>query len=403
MYKQQEAVAAVVRSASMVPAIRTVVTEPPPVRHLAIESSRWPRDVRGIGRYFSILLPRIATLRPGLRFTLFCANGKDRATLEARLAASAALQGRAEVRPLRELRRTDAEVFWYPWNAIIHRPTRGAIVVTVHDVAPLAFPDPRWTRVLRNLRWRGRYREVARRATLIVAVSNFTAHEMERLLGVRRGRLHVIPLGGDDGVLPDPARDAEALERLGVRRPFVLAVGAADRRKNVAMLQRAMQLVHARVPAVTLVWAGPRKASRTERPLPPWEHAAGFVSDEDLWTLYRRAEVFVMPSRYEGFGLPVLEAMRVGTPVVSSDAASLTEVGGAAAQYVSADDAAGMANAICGVLGDASRAQAMRDTGFAQVARFTWAESARRTLAVFDAAAQIANRHCSVSASYHAF
>lgn len=357
------------------------------MRHLAIECSRWLRDRRGIGRYFSILLPRIATLRPELCFTLFSANARDRRTLEARVAASAVLRGRADVRVLGELRRTDAEVFWYPWNAIVHRPTRGAIVVTVHDVGPLAFPDPRWTRVLRNFRWRVRYREIARIATLIVADSEFTAHEVERLLGVQRDRMHVVPLGADEGALPDPARDAGALERLGVRRPFVLAVGAADRRKNAAMLQQAMQVVHARYPTATLVWAGPRKASRTQRPLPTWEHEAGFVSDDDLWTLYRSAELFVMPSRYEGFGLPVLEAMRAGTPVVSTDAASLTEVGGAAAQYVSTDDSAEMADGICGVLSDASRAQAMRDAGFAHVARFTWAETARRTVAAFDAAA----------------
>ena len=376
----------------MVPAAGRIVTEPPHVRHLAIECSRWPRDQRGIGRYFSTLLPRIATLRPDLRFTLFAGNAADRRTLEARVAGSAMLRSRADVRLLGELRRTDAEVFWYPWNAIVHRPRRGAIVVTVHDVGPLAVPDPRWTRALRNLRWRVRYREIARIATLLVADSEFTAREVERLLGVRRDRVHVVPLGGDEGALPDPARDAEALERLGVRRPFVLAVGAADRRKNVAMLQRAMQLVHGRFPAATLVWAGPRKASRTGRPQPPWEHMAGFVSDDDLWTLYRRAELFVMPSRYEGFGLPVLEAMRAGTPVVSTDAASLTEVGGAAAQYVSPDDHAGMADAICGVLGDAVRAQAMREAGFAQVARFTWAETARRTVAAFDAAAVAAGR-----------
>jgi glycosyltransferase involved in cell wall biosynthesis len=361
----------------------------PPVRVLAVESSRWMRDVRGIGRYVSALLPQLAAERPELRFILFAADAADADALRARVESDAALRGRTEVRLLRELPSTRADVFWYPWNAIITKPSAGAIVVTVHDVAPLAFPDPRWTRWFKNLRAKRRYEEVARLATRIIAISEFSAREAMHHLGVPRGHVRTVLSGGDAGVPADPARDSAALERLGITGRFLLTVGAADRRKNFAMLQRAMHTVHQHFPDVTLVLAGPRRTGSAQDPLQPWERSAGFVSDDDLWTLYRRAELFVFPSRYEGFGLPILEAMRVGAPVVSTNAASLPEVGGEAAAYVGPDDADALAHTIVSILGDPARQQGMRAASLAQAAGFrSWRETARETLALFDDAAQ---------------
>jgi glycosyltransferase involved in cell wall biosynthesis len=115
------------------------------------------------------------------------------------------------------------------------------------------------------------------------------------------------------------------------------------------------------------------------------------VSDDDLWRLYRNAEIFVFPSRYEGFGLPVIEAMRVGAPVVSTSAASLPEVGGNAAVYVEPDNSDAMAAAILAVLANPAQQRAMRAASLAHAAQFTrWEETARQTLAVFDRAAALA-------------
>ena len=144
-------------------------------------------------------------------------------------------------------------------------------------------------------------------------------------------------------------------------------------------------------PELTLVMAGPRRKGSAQDPLQPWEHAAGFVSDDDLWTLYRQAELFVFPSRYEGFGLPVIEAMRAGAPVVCTDAASLPEVGGDAAAYVAADDADALARTIIEIVRDPERQRAMREASSAHAARFTtWDDTARAMLAVFDEAAAAA-------------
>lgn len=359
-----------------------------PVRVLAVESSRWARDIRGIGRYVNALLPRIAAARPELRIILFAKDARDATVLSERTDAEPRLRGRVELRLLRELPRTEADVFWYPWNAIITKPRRGAIVVTIHDVAPIAFADPRWSRWIKNLRARLRYEEVARLATRIVTISDFSAREAQRYLGIPRDRIRTALIGADFGEPSDPARDTEALARLGITRPFLLTVGAADRRKNFAMLQRAMHTLRAAHPELTLVMAGPRRKGSAQDPLQPWERSAGFVSDEDLWTLYRSAELFVFPSLYEGFGLPVIEAMRVGAAVVSTDAASLPEVGGSAAAYVKADDSAALAATITAILADPERQRAMREASRVHAAQFTtWVDTARETLAVFDEAA----------------
>lgn len=361
-----------------------------PIRVLAVETSRWKRDVRGIGRYVTIVLHEMARARPELRFVLFAKNEADRRVIAARAESDTALRGRAEVRLLRELPRTEADVFWYPWNAIIVKPRAGAIVVTLHDVAPMAVPDPRWTGVFKNLRAKWRYQEVARLATRVIAISDFTAREVERYLGIGRDRMDVVLDGGDGGTLPDPSRDADALARLGVTGRYVLAVGAGDRRKNFPLLREVMREVAATRPDVRLVSAGPPRKGKSAPPQ-RWELPVGFVSDEDLWTLYRNAAVFVMTSRYEGFGLPIIEAMRAGAPVVCTGAASLPEVGGDAAQYVPVDDRAAMVTAISAVLDDPGRAAAMRAASLAQAAGFfTWAQCGAATLAALDAAAATA-------------
>jgi glycosyltransferase involved in cell wall biosynthesis len=113
----------------------------------------------------------------------------------------------------------------------------------------------------------------------------------------------------------------------------------------------------------------------------------GFVADADLPALYTLADLLAYPSRYEGFGIPVLEAMACGTPVVTSDNSSLPEAAGTAAQLVNADDLAGLAEAMAEVIGDAARRGGMIERGYAQAGRFTWHDSAHTLVAAYQAAA----------------
>jgi len=264
-------------------------------------------------------------------------------------------------------------------------PRREPVVATIHDAAPLAFPDPRLGKWWQNRRWRRLYEATAARATLIITDAKFTAGELDRLLDVSPDRIRVVPLAADDVRIPPPSRDAEALARLGVQRPYVLAVSAQDRRKNLALLERAMPHVADLLPGAALVMVGPSRgdAASTE---PGWRRSLGFVKDDDLVSLYRGARALVVPSLYEGFGLPVLEAMQVGTPVICARTSSLPEVGGAAARYVSPTDEGQLALAIADLLTDDDAYESARQAGMAQAARFSWDRTARLTLDAFDSA-----------------
>ena len=357
---------------------------------VAVEATRLLREVRGIGRYVRALLPRLLALRPGLRLTLFVKNARDVESLAPVFEGMPSLRHRLDIRPVREMVRCGADVFWYPWNTASPTPSRGAVVATMHDIVPIAHPDPRLRGWQKNLRWRRRYGATARRATLIIADSRFTADEIHRMLGVPHDRMRVALLAADDVAAPPPDGDAEALARLGVRTPFVLAVGAADRRKNLALLERAMPRVVAEHPGTTLVLAGPRRDAQSPLADAAWRQTLGFVTDAELAALYRAAGVLVMPSTYEGFGLPVLEAMRLGTPVICARGSSLPEVAGDAALWVDGDDDADLATKIGRVLSDERVRASMRAASLDQASLFSWDETARLTMATFDEALAMA-------------
>jgi glycosyltransferase involved in cell wall biosynthesis len=297
------------------------------------------------------------------------------------------MAGTIEVRPIGQLRRATADVFWYAWNVASPTPRKGAVVVTMHDVAPLVLPDPRLRKWRKNWRWRLRYHAAAARSSLLVVDSAFTAREVHRTLGVPHSRMRVVLLAADDLVPPPASRDAAVLAELGISAPFVLSVGAGDRRKNLALVERAMVRVLPEVPALSLVMVGPRThAQGIAASAAPWARTLGFVSEETLVALYRAASCLVMPSRYEGFGLPVLEAMQLGTPVICARSSSLPEVGGDAVLWVDPDDDAGLAGCLRDVLLDPATRERLRAAGIARARTFTWDETARQTLAAFDEA-----------------
>ena len=275
-------------------------------------------------------------------------------------------------------------------------PPRG-MVVTVHDLilevlGPLYPGHHRPTfRIARAVE-----RLATTNARTLVADSGVTRDDMVRLHGVEPGRVHVAPLGVDARYRPPDAATIAALRaRHGLQHPFVLYVGGIDARKNVPFLLEAF--AHARDgrrEPLKLVLAGhvqdaPEYPVLRERAralgLDEELRVLGFVPAEELPVLLASARVFAFPSLYEGFGLPPLEAMACGTPVVSSDRGSLAEVLGDAALVAPADDARAFAAALARLIDDESLHAQMRARGQARAASFTWERTAEATVAAYRA------------------
>ena len=271
-------------------------------------------------------------------------------------------------------------------------PTRSARrVVTIYDLSFLTMPEhssPKITAVF--AKGVGRF---AREADAVLTCSEATKSDVVRLLDVSPDRVEVAYGAVDEACVPMD-REAAAVRvaaRFGVRRPFILFVGTLEPRKNVAALVRAFGRLAREIPH-DLVLAGP-KGWRADQILGAIEELhledrvirTGFIPDRaDLAALYSAADLFAFPSLYEGFGLPVLEAMTCGCPVVTADNSSLPEVAGEAALLVDAGDEPGLASAMRRVLEDDALRQSMAAQGFEQARRFSWEACARTTLGVYN-------------------
>jgi glycosyltransferase involved in cell wall biosynthesis len=262
---------------------------------------------------------------------------------------------------------------------------RQRLVVTVHDLAFEHFPElfPRQWRLL----YRIGLRAAVRRADAILTPSRNTAEDLVSRTKVRPERIHVVPLAAALGAYDADPR--EVRDRLKVPEPYVLFVGTLEPRKNLVSLVRAYRRAAGTGAPHALVLAGPMG----------WQPAAllrelalsgpgeivltGPVSAADLDALYRGSAAFVYPSLYEGFGLPVLEAMARGVPTIASNASSVPEVLGDAGIAVDPRSIAELADALERVLGDEALAADLARRGAERAARFTWDETARRTLQVY--------------------
>jgi glycosyltransferase involved in cell wall biosynthesis len=268
-------------------------------------------------------------------------------------------------------------------------------VVTIHDLVPLVLPDYRRASSVRA--YFSIVSRASRAAKALITDSAYSRREIIERLGLPPDKVHVIPLAAATGFVPAPQQADLLKRRRGLPERYGLYVGAFDPRKNVATLLAAWRSVHART-GVPLVVAGrlPHKGARL--PVDPrvQAHDVGLPDEAVVWladvepdelpALYSGTQVFVFPSRYEGFGLPPLEAMACGAPVVCSNAASLPEVVGQAGLLVPPDDIAGWATAVTRVLEDAEFRLHLAKAGRARAAQFSWRATARKTLEVYRSA-----------------
>jgi glycosyltransferase involved in cell wall biosynthesis len=262
-------------------------------------------------------------------------------------------------------------------------------VVTVHDLGYLHEPaaHPAGQRLM--LDWTTRWN--ARVAARIIAISSVTKNDLVSRYGVDEHKVAVISHGVSDQFSPQPREAIARLrDRLGLPERFVLAVGTIQPRKNLGNLARAVRRLRDEGETISLVtagksgWMADQVESEIREALPSaaWMHL-GYVPDEELPALYSAADVVALISRFEGFGLPVLEAMASGAPVVISDRGSLPEVAGDAALVSHPEDPELIAGQIRRPLVDASLRDELIKRGIARASAFTWERAAKETIAVF--------------------
>jgi len=334
---------------------------------VAIAGKVWTRQVGGNSRY-------VHNLVPGLR-----EEGIDVEILEG--AGKGYLAKESLVWP----RSCRADVLHFPADNGPLVPARVPVVGTIHGMASLHMPAVRSPRSERIWRWR--MQRLAGVADHLVTVSHSSSRDLSGFLGSGHPPISVVPLGVDHERFHPVAGPGERadLTDLGVPERYVAYVGNLEPRKNVGSLARAAGEVAART-GVPLVVAGAPAWDAEEALVAVTDSPStiylGRVHENMLAPLLRHADVFCFPSYYEGFGLPVLEAMACGTPVLCSDRGSLPEVGGDAVAYVADLSVEGIADRLVTLLtGD--DAAAMRARGIARAAAFTWQATAEHHARVY--------------------
>ncbi len=263
-------------------------------------------------------------------------------------------------------------------------------VVTVHDLNYEAIPDsftPLRRAVLRYFVPRG-----ARRAETVLTLSEASRERIVARLGVPESKVVVTPCAADRPTAGGDADFAALGARLGIERPYLLALSSGSPHKNLARLVRAFaRLAPDGRPQLVVAGHEPTRgeslrALAQELGLGDSVRFTGYLSDHDLALVRRNATVFVFPSLYEGFGIPVLEAMEAGVPVVASNVASLPEVVGDAGRLVDPSSVDDIAAGLREVLADEALRQDLVRRGYRQLRRFSWESTARRTLEVYERA-----------------
>jgi glycosyltransferase involved in cell wall biosynthesis len=318
--------------------------------------------ITGVERWAAEVIPRLRALDPQ-RYVVVGPRPRARRRLAAQTWEQVALPALA--------RRTAAALVFSPANLAPLAWPRNVLVM--HDAAVLREPDAYSRAYVLWHRWFGL--AAARRALAVITVSEFSRGELVSLAGLDPGRVHVIP--GGVGERFRPGIDHERVtSKLELHRPYVLTIATADRRKNLASLGVAARRLADQ--GIDLVWAGDDRPYFSSSGVIPGLRSLGYVDDADLPGLYAGARAFVLPSRYEGFGLTCLEAMACGVPVVASNRAALPETCGDAALLVDPDDPTAVGDALEQAVNDAAVRGRLRESGLVRAAALSWECAVRR-------------------------
>lgn len=349
----------------------------------------------GIGRYLREILARVLAAPTFGRVTLLGNTPDLRAFVgehpsPARIEIVShpgrlySLHAQASWARLRVTGKAEASVAFFPhWDApLVLSPARN--VVTVHDLIHFRVPDA--FPLLRRAAARTVLRRVVSRATRVIVDSDWTRKDLLELAPESRESIQVVPLG----VSPDfhPPQPEESV-RYPVGGPFLLCLGNKKRHKNLSAAVEVLARLLPTYPQLQLVVAGEAYegwdevlAKMAERSVRSAVVDLPVVTDGELRVLYGRCAAFLFPSRYEGFGLPVLEAMACGAPVVASNASSIPEVAGDAGLLFDPADVAGMASAVSRLITDPAHRAMVTRRGLEHALEFSWERTARRTVEI---------------------
>ncbi len=369
--------------------------------HIGINYTSALKQGGGIGRYTRGLVNALARLDSRNRYTLIVSKDSP-------LNALPALPGNFTLKtlPLSERlltilwHRLDLPLAIDRWAGpfdLFHSPdfvlpplhkTPG--ILTVHDLSFMQHPDG----ALPKLRqWLNKVvPDSVRRAQHILADSQSTKEDLAALLNVTPNKISIVGAGVESRF--KPITDASSLNRVRQRynlpERFILGLGTLEPRKNYEGLIEAFNLLQANHPELHLVIAGGKGwlydsifEAAKKSPAAQRIHLIGFVADEDLPALYSLAQVFAYPSHYEGFGIPVLEAMACGAPVVAANNSSLPEIAGKAAVLLPATDIPALSNAIGQFASYSSLREEYSELGIEQAKKFTWEAAAGKLLTVY--------------------
>lgn len=366
---------------------------------IGIDATAVPRLKAGAGVYTEELVRSLLTLDREDTFFLFVRGGTF-ADLPADYPNVRRLPVVAPTRPGRFLweqailpalaRRLQIDLLHSPHHTMPAAPLPCYRVVTVHDVTFFLYPARYGT--FRRLYMQTTTRLSLRLADAIIVPSETVRDDLIRLLRVKPARITVVPEGVNARFQPmvDQRRLTEIRTRYARGTPYILNLGSLEPGKNQITLVQAYKRLRDRGYRQRLVIAGQR-AWKYERLLARIAQAGltevvdlpGYIPESDLPALYSAAELFVFPSLYEGFGLPVLEAMACGTPVICSDRSALREIGEGAAFLVNPLSARDLAEAMATLLDDQDLREQLRSSGKQRAAAFTWERTATETLAVY--------------------
>lgn len=349
----------------------------------------------GIGNYTGRLLEAMLALAPEREFYLF--SKKELNGLESSLQRAQRVSGYLPASSLawsqlvlpRLIRSSQPDLMHFT-NSLAPLVPSAPSVITIHDAS--LFVQRHFHPLARQVQ-RLLLPTIARRATAVITVSNHARGELSARLGLPEERLHVIYEAAPDHFRPvdDVALLEDVRQRHQLPECFILYVGTLEPRKNLPRLLEAFRLARRRGLSHRLVFVGPngwmmQQLQRTIEALALGEgvHFCGYVPEADLPAIYSLADLFVYPSLYEGFGLPPLEAMACGTPVLTSNRASLAELYSDAAYLVDPESVACIAEALVTLIEDESLRADMRRRGLEQARKFSWRQTATATMALYD-------------------